>query len=67
MELETLLAELEHLTAEQYGYLGIAAIFGPILLKLLGFKLLGNLIRPLALVIIVGGIYARQQRMSGQQ
>ncbi len=41
MELDTILDELEQLTAEQYGYLGVAAIFGPLLLKLLGFKLLG--------------------------
>jgi hypothetical protein len=67
MELDTILAELEQLTPEQYGYLGLAAIFGPMLLKLLGFKLLANLVRPLALVLIVGGIYARQQRASGQQ
>ncbi len=66
MELDTILDELEQLTAEQYGYLGVAAIFGPLLLKLLGFKLLGALVRPLALVLILGGIYARQQRGSEQ-
>ncbi len=62
MNFEDLLAQLERLTPEQYGYLGLAAVFGPFLLRLLGFKLLAGLIRPLALLGLVGGLYARQQR-----
>ena len=34
MDVDDLLAELERLTPEQFAYLGIAAIFGPFLLKL---------------------------------
>ncbi len=64
MNFDDLLAELEQLTPEQYGYLGAAALFGPLVLRLFGFKLLGNMLRPLALLVIVGGLYARQQRSS---
>ena len=64
MDLDDLWAELEQLTPEQYGYLGLVALFGPVLLKLLGFKALGALSRPLALVAIVAALYARQQRFS---
>lgn len=61
MNLDDLLAELENLTPEQYGYLGVAAIFGPFVLRLLGFKLLARLVRPLALLALGGALYARQQ------
>ncbi len=62
MNLDDLLKQLEGLTPEQYGYMGLAALLGPLTLRLLGFKMLGTLIRPLALLGIVGGLYARQQR-----
>ena len=62
MDFDNILAELEQLTPEQYGYLGLAAIFGPFVLRIFGFKALGALLRPLALLAIVGGLYARQQR-----
>ena len=65
MNLDELLAQLEQLTPEQYGYAGLAALFGPLVLRLLGFKLLAPFIRPLALLVIVGGLYARQQRLGG--
>ncbi len=61
MNLDDLLGELEQLTPEQYGYLGLAAMLGPLTLRLFGFKLLARLIRPLALLAVVGGLYARQQ------
>ncbi len=61
MNTDDLLAELERLTPEQYGYLGLAALLGPTVLKLFGFKLLGRLVRPLALVALAGGLYAKQQ------
>ena len=62
MDFDRILEELERLTPEQFGYLGLAAIFGPFVLKLLGFKLLSPLVRPLALLGLVGGLYAKQQR-----
>jgi hypothetical protein len=61
MNLDDLVAELEKLTPEQFGYLGLAAMFGPLLLRILGFKLLSRLVRPLALLGLVGGLYAKQQ------
>ena len=65
MNLDDLLAQLEQLTPEQYGYAGVAALLGPLVLRLLGFRLLAVLVRPLALLVIVGGLYARQQRARG--
>jgi hypothetical protein len=62
MDLDNLMAELEHLTAEQFMYLGLAAMFGPFVVKLLGFKILAPLVRPLALLVLVGGLYAKQER-----
>lgn len=66
MNLDDLLQQLERLTPEQYGYLGLGAIFGPLVLRLLGFKILARFIRPLALLVLVGGLYARQQQGAGQ-
>ena len=65
MDFDDLLSELEHLTPEQYGYLGLLAIFGPFVLRLFGFKLLAGLARPLALLALLGGLYARQQHSGG--
>ena len=65
MSLDDLLAELEQLTPEQIGYVAIAALFGPLLLRIIGFKLLAGLIRPLAIAVIAGSLYARQQRAAG--
>jgi hypothetical protein len=64
MNLDDLLGELEQLTPEQFGYLGLLAVFGPILLRLIGFKTLSRLIRPLALLALAAGLYARQQHLS---
>jgi hypothetical protein len=64
MNLDDLLGELEQLTPEQYGYLGLSAVFGPLLLRLLGFRTLSRLVRPLALLALAAGLYARQQHLS---
>ncbi len=66
MNQDELLTTLEQLTPEQFGYLGLAATFGPLLLRLFGFKLLSRLVRPLALLAIVGGLYAKQQLRESQ-
>lgn len=66
MNWEDLQRELEQLTPEQYGYLGITALFGPLALRMLGFKMLATLIRPLALLAILGGLYAKQQHSDEQ-
>ena len=61
MNLDDLWGELEHLTPEQYGYLGLLALVGPMILRLFGFKMLARLARPLALAMIGAAAYARQQ------
>jgi hypothetical protein len=67
MELDNLFAELERLTPEHFLYLGLAAMFGPFVVKLLGFKLLAPLVRPLALLVLVGGLYVKQEREGQEQ
>ncbi len=64
MELENLLEQLDHLSARAYGYMGLAALIGPVLLRLLGFKALAALLRPLALVVLAAGLYAKQQHLT---
>ncbi len=66
MNLDDMLEQLGQLTPDQMGYLGLAAAFGPLLLRLLGFKLIGRLVRPLALLALLGGMYARQQQGGAQ-
>ncbi|MBA3944551.1 MAG: hypothetical protein H0X37_08320 [Herpetosiphonaceae bacterium] len=63
MDFDDLLDLLEGLPARTYGYVGLAALFGPLLLRLLGLKTLGNLLRPAALVVLLGGLYAKQQEI----
>ena len=52
MDFEDLFGLLEGLSARAYGYVGLAAIFGPLLLRLLGLKALANLLRPAALLVL---------------
>lgn len=66
MDLDSLLHTLERMPGRTYGYVGIAATVGPLLLRIMGFKALGNLIRPLALLVLVGGAYAKQQQLLGK-
>lgn len=61
MDLQQLLAQLRQLSTRTYSYVLLGAVFGPILLRLLGLSALGRLIRPLALALLLGGMYARQQ------
>ena len=62
MNSDDLLGQLEQLTPQQLGYLALLAAFGPLLLRLLGFKMLATWSRPLALLVLVGGLYAKQQQ-----
>lgn len=66
MDLDSLVDTLEGLPGRTYGYVGLAAVFGPLLLKLLGFKSLGTVLRPLALLVLLGGAYAKQQELLGK-
>lgn len=54
--------QLAQLPNRTYSYLVMAAVAGPMTLRLFGFKALGQLIRPLALVVLLSGMYAKQQR-----
>lgn len=65
MSLEELLEQLRQLSTRTYSYVTLAALFGPITLRLLGLKPLAQLIRPAALVVLLGGMYARQQAQFG--
>lgn len=71
MDLHDLFAQLDKLTPRSYGYVGLVATVGPLTLRLLGFKTLAQIVRPLALLVIAGGLYARQQHstkvLSGDQ
>jgi hypothetical protein len=64
MELEELpiFDQLAELPNRSYSYVVIAAVAGPITLRLFGFKTFAQLIRPLALLILLSGMYAKQQR-----
>ncbi|HEY0735883.1 MAG TPA: hypothetical protein VGD69_13305 [Herpetosiphonaceae bacterium] len=64
MDLEDLpiFDQLAQLPNRTYSYVVIAAVAGPMALRLFGFKTLGQLIRPLALVVLLSGMYAKQQR-----
>lgn len=53
--------QLARLPTRTYSYVVLAALFGPMILRLLGLKPLAALIRPLALALLLGGMYARQQ------
>lgn len=62
MNLDDLLDQLADLSNREYGYLLLTALVGPLALRLLGWKALARLIRPLALVVLLGGMYARQEQ-----
>ncbi len=61
MNPDELVDQFAQLPAQAYGYALLAALIGPLLLRLLGFKFLSQLIRPAALAVLLGGIYAKQQ------
>lgn len=65
MSFDELLEQLRQLSTRTYSYVTLAALFGPITLRLLGLKPLAQVIRPAALVVLLGGMYARQQAQPG--
>lgn len=65
MNLDELVDRLARLPVQVYGYCLLAALIGPLTLRLLGLKLLAQLIRPAALAVLLGGIYAKQQASGG--
>lgn len=69
MELEELpiFDQLAQLPNRAYSYVVLAAVAGPMALRLFGFKALGQLIRPLALVVLLSGMYAKQRAGSNPE
>ncbi len=68
MDLENLpiLEQLAELPNRVYSYVALTAIAGPLAFRILGFKLLAQIVRPLALVVLLGGMYAKQQRIESR-
>ncbi len=62
MENNDLLQQLAQMSSRTYSYVLLAALVGPLTLRLFGFKWLAQIVRPLALVVLLGGIYAKRQR-----
>ena len=67
MNTDEILDQLANLPSEVYAYTFAAALVGPLALRLLGFKALSQLIRPLALAVLIGGIYAKQEAQRGER
>ena len=61
MENNDLLQQLAQMSSRTYSYVLLAALVGPLTLRLFGFKWLSQIVRPLALVVLLGGIYAKRQ------
>ncbi len=62
VDLDQLVEQLDQIPMQVYSYVALAALFGPFALRLLGLKALGQLLRPVALVVLIGGIYAKRQK-----
>jgi len=65
MNQDELLDQLAQLPNRTYSYILIAALVGPLVLRLFGLKALASFVRPVALGILLGGLYAKQQSLSG--
>jgi len=55
--------QLDQIPMRVYSYATVGALFGPFVLRLLGFGALGKLLQPAAIVFVVGGIYAKRQKL----
>ncbi len=66
INLDEIVNQLNQLPMRVYSYAALAALFGPFVLGLLGFKALGQLLRPAALLLVMGGIYAKRQKLGEQ-
>lgn len=65
MSLQEILDQLRQLSTRSYSYILLSALFGPLTLRLLGLGAVARLIRPAALALLLGGMYARQQGAGG--
>jgi hypothetical protein len=62
MDTDDILEQLAQLPPRVYSYVALVVLIGPLVLRLFGFGLLAQFARPLALVVLIGGIYAKRQR-----
>ncbi len=62
MQSNDLLQQLARMSSRTYSYVALTVLVGPLVLRLFGFKWLSQIVRPLALVVLLGGIYAKRQR-----
>lgn len=58
--------QLAQMPNRAYSYVALAAVAGPMTLRLFGFKSLAQIVRPLALVVLLSGMYAKQQHAESQ-
>lgn len=65
MNPDEIMDQLAQLPNRTLGYALLAAVAGPLTLRLFGLKTLSQFIRPAALVVFLGGLYAKQQRGNG--
>lgn len=61
MNVDEVLDQLAQIPSQVYRYVLLAAFIGPLILRIFGLKTLSQLIRPVALVVFFGGMYAKQQ------
>lgn len=66
VNLDELVNQLDQIPMRVYSYATLAALFGPFVLRLLGFGALGKLLQPAAIVFVVGGIYAKRQKLGAR-
>ena len=62
MNWDELLDQLAQQPTRTYGYAFLTALVGPLVLRVFGLKSLAQLVRPAALVVLLGGMYAKQER-----
>ncbi len=63
LNLDELVNQLAQIPMRVYSYATVGALFGPFVLRLLGFGALGKLLQPAAIAFVVGGIYAKRQKL----
>lgn len=60
---DELVNQLDQIPMRVYSYATLAALVGPFVLRLLGLGALGRLLQPAVIVFVVGGIYAKRQKL----
>jgi hypothetical protein len=66
MILDDLLTQLAELPTAMYRNVLFAALIGPLFLRLFGLKSFSKIVRPIALLTIVAGMYAKQRKLGDE-